>query len=247
MKLPQTYFGYRHQAGFSIIESLIAAVVVGVGLLGAAKFQAELIQQSGTVKDRTQALSFANEKLEAIRTFTTPAEYTGLNNGSNTISISGGSVATFTQLWTVIENSAPLYKSVNVDVAWLGFSGNKNTSLTSFVGSNNSLLNGRTLYLQSNEVLPQDTFNAVVSGTVTQINGNGGWTISATPGQCSVNGNNYRCAIIDIPLLATQTMSLNFLPTNSACGNPTPVLTFDINNKTLVQNFAHAVNPGNCP
>ncbi|WP_286240309.1 type IV pilus modification PilV family protein [Neptuniibacter halophilus] len=55
------------QSGFTLIEALIAFVIIAVGLLGAAMFQSELVRESGDSKARAVALKLAENELEEQR------------------------------------------------------------------------------------------------------------------------------------------------------------------------------------
>jgi len=57
------------QRGFTLIEVMIAAIVLAVGLLGLAKFQAELTRSASATKERTVALALAEKKVEDLRAF----------------------------------------------------------------------------------------------------------------------------------------------------------------------------------
>jgi type IV pilus assembly protein PilV len=56
-----------HQAGFSLIEVLIALVVLGVGMLGMGKMLMVSMKSNGTAYANTQAMSQANAMLDRIR------------------------------------------------------------------------------------------------------------------------------------------------------------------------------------
>ena len=58
---------YRKQHGFSLIEVLIALLVVSFGLLGVANLQMTGISQSRSGFERSQAALLANELVERIR------------------------------------------------------------------------------------------------------------------------------------------------------------------------------------
>ena len=58
------------QQGFSMIEALFSALILGIALLALAGFQAVAMQDSSLVKARTVASSLAQEKLDDLRSFT---------------------------------------------------------------------------------------------------------------------------------------------------------------------------------
>ncbi len=59
----------RRQAGFSLIEALVALLVVAFGMLGIASFQYTLSRSSDTAKQRTEATRIAQKELDRLRSF----------------------------------------------------------------------------------------------------------------------------------------------------------------------------------
>ncbi|WP_101925876.1 MULTISPECIES: type IV pilus modification protein PilV [Luteimonas] len=60
--------GIRRQTGFSLIEVLIALVVLAVGLLGLALLQTTNLRYTQSAQQRTMAVNLASELLDTIRT-----------------------------------------------------------------------------------------------------------------------------------------------------------------------------------
>jgi len=63
------------QRGFSLIEVLIAVLILGIGLLGAAALQLLSLQNISNAELRTQATLFAQELSELARTVNDPTTY----------------------------------------------------------------------------------------------------------------------------------------------------------------------------
>jgi len=61
----------QHQRGFSLIEAMFSALILGVALLGLAGFQAVAMKDGSLVKARSVAASLAQEKLDDLRSFAT--------------------------------------------------------------------------------------------------------------------------------------------------------------------------------
>lgn len=62
--------GRRHrkqESGFSILETLIAATVLGVSLLGMAQLVGLAVQQDGFARYSTAAISIARSKVEELK------------------------------------------------------------------------------------------------------------------------------------------------------------------------------------
>lgn len=60
----------RKQRGFSMIEALFSALILGIALLALAGFQAVALQDSSLVKARSVAANLAQEKLDDLKSFT---------------------------------------------------------------------------------------------------------------------------------------------------------------------------------
>ena len=123
--------------GFSLIEALIAALIVAVGMLGLARLQGVTLANSSESRARTDALNLAQEKIEELRTFSNQATYDSLANGinANTESTMAGGGANFTRTWTITNCANSMNcKQVNVSVGWTDSSGVAQTvQLTSFI------------------------------------------------------------------------------------------------------------------
>ncbi len=59
----------RGQAGFTLLEALIALLVISFGLLGIASFQYTLSRASDVAKQRTEATRIAQRELDRLRSF----------------------------------------------------------------------------------------------------------------------------------------------------------------------------------
>ncbi len=81
----------RRRAGFSLIEVLIAVVVLSVGLLALGALQASLVRSSAEAKARAGALSLAEDRLERMRSF--GDNYHGLTGTTETTADLGGTIS----------------------------------------------------------------------------------------------------------------------------------------------------------
>lgn len=68
----------KNHRGFSLIEVMIALVIVAVGALGIAKLQGVLVKNSSDANQRTVAVAIAQKKIDDLRSFV------HLNVGTNT-------------------------------------------------------------------------------------------------------------------------------------------------------------------
>lgn len=106
----------RGQHGLTLIEALIALVVVLVGLAGAARLQIGLLAASAQAKARDEAAALAMNKLSEFQSLTSYAAYRDLvvpGSARHT-----GLLHTYQLAWVVERNPAPDFKQIEVSVAW---------------------------------------------------------------------------------------------------------------------------------
>ncbi len=82
----QRAFGRGQQSGFSLIEVMIAVVILSLGLLGMALLQTTALRSGQSANHRTQAIILAYEMMDMIRanrnqaaayTFINPGQFNG--------------------------------------------------------------------------------------------------------------------------------------------------------------------------
>lgn len=116
--------------GFSLIEVLIAVVVLSFGILALAALQSNLIKSSTEARAQSVALALAKDKLEQMRSFRSLNDYYALadstavqsinntNAGTDDFSGSLGGVSgnlggtNFTRSWTVTRYALPIVSGV---------------------------------------------------------------------------------------------------------------------------------------
>lgn len=106
--------------GFSLVEAMVALVILSVGLLALARFQGSVTQASAQAKARTEALRLAQGKIETFRGFASLSALVGLANapsGANTETVTGTN-AIFTRTWRWETTALPAYRSLGVTVRW---------------------------------------------------------------------------------------------------------------------------------
>lgn len=72
----------RDEAGFSLIEVLVAVLVLGVGLLGIAALQTQAVKTNHSAMQRSQAVMLAYFMLDAMRANKAAAQAGSYNLGS---------------------------------------------------------------------------------------------------------------------------------------------------------------------
>lgn len=123
--------------GFTLIEALIALLVLSFGMLAIAGFQVTLTRSSDIAKQRSEATRLAQEKMEELRAYGQVAADAAVppahrfNYTENVVSSTVAtperpavgpdiitSNATFTRTWSVTQNAADTEKHINVVVGW---------------------------------------------------------------------------------------------------------------------------------
>jgi len=104
--------------GFTLVEALVAIVILVVGVLGAASLTGALMQSNRDATDRTRALELLRHKVEQIQS----QGYYEVVTGSDARAVGG---VTFTRSWTVTPDS-PIagLRDVQVNVTWTDQDGN---------------------------------------------------------------------------------------------------------------------------
>jgi type IV pilus modification protein PilV len=122
----------QKKKGFSLIEVMVAVLILGVGMLGLAKIQGITFLNSAASRMQTHAVNLAQEKIEEFRNYAKISTYTAMATDSTGTDIVGANVI-FTRTWavTTCPNSV-LCKNVSVLVEWDGVDGIANkVNLTS--------------------------------------------------------------------------------------------------------------------
>lgn len=134
----------KREAGIGIIEVMIALIIVAVGLIGLSRFNIKLLQDSTISKERSEAVSLAEQKLEELRNIDrlpgSSDTYTDITDATETVGPAGsgadvevdGLLTTYTRSWSVTESADGGIKSVDVSMTWSDRSGevSNNTSIS---------------------------------------------------------------------------------------------------------------------
>ncbi|MES2226170.1 MAG: prepilin-type N-terminal cleavage/methylation domain-containing protein [Pseudomonadota bacterium] len=132
-------FHRQRQAGFTLVEALIAFLVMAFGMLAVAGFQTTMSRNSDVAKQRSEAVRLGQQKIESLRTFQqvrsdgagTIVNYEDdvVSGGPETINPSSADPyatnATYARQWWVTKNdgstaagAGDLEKWIRVQVAW---------------------------------------------------------------------------------------------------------------------------------
>lgn len=127
----------RQSRGFTLIEALIAMVILASGLLAIARFQAGLVSTSGSNKARAEAIALAQEKIDAIRAYNNDSQlyanvYSVAYDASKTFSDDvatdsaipdtaesiAGTNATFSRQWSITAGATSTAAVLQMVVSW---------------------------------------------------------------------------------------------------------------------------------
>ncbi len=120
----------RHGSrGFTLIEMMVAVLLIGVGLMGLAALSTTVTRANTQSSSLTTASAIAQERIERFRV----EPYTSIEPGSDTRRLDG---VTYTRNWTVATND-PVQglKTIVVTVSWTSGGQGHQTSLRTIRGS----------------------------------------------------------------------------------------------------------------
>jgi prepilin-type N-terminal cleavage/methylation domain-containing protein len=116
--------------GFTLIEALVALLVLSGGLIALSQLQIRALEASSATKAQTTAVNLAEYKLEELRGL----DFAQLQSGSDQPDAGAGSNATFVRQWTVNAGASANLKVVSVTTLWSDADGRaRSVSLTSLI------------------------------------------------------------------------------------------------------------------
>lgn len=137
----------RKQRGLSLIEILIALLILAAGVIALAKYQGDMVRNRAEVNQQNYAMELAQDKIENLRHYeviTTTAgkkAYDDIVNGTSSVV---GVSATYTLTWTVTDNVSPPYKTVRVTVTWTDSTNTSRTiTLDTVIGKVDPVTSGK--------------------------------------------------------------------------------------------------------
>lgn len=115
-----TYRSPSGDRGFTLVEALVALLVLAFGMLAIAGFQTTLSRNSDLAKQRTEAMRLGQQRIEALRSYgnvqadATMFDYTEVVSGNSTRTTN----TTYNLVWTVTANAVDTEKWINMQVSW---------------------------------------------------------------------------------------------------------------------------------
>jgi prepilin-type N-terminal cleavage/methylation domain-containing protein len=113
---------FHDNRGFTLIEIVVAIVLLTFGVLASASLTAALMQSNRGVTNRTQAVETLRLKVEDMQS----TKYAQIASGNDTRTIRG---VTFNRSWAVVSDSpAADLKTITLTVTWNDRQGNHTLS-----------------------------------------------------------------------------------------------------------------------
>lgn len=112
--------------GVSMIEALIAAVVLSVGLIAVAKLQSDLVSNAGTNKARSEAIALIEGDMERLRNFVLETQYDAVGSWDSSgdrctdLDALPGTNATFERTWCIDRFTSPERRRLTITYQWKG-------------------------------------------------------------------------------------------------------------------------------
>lgn len=119
----------NQQSGFSLIEVLVAMVIIATGLLGVGAFQATVLQARTEAKQQNEAVSLAQKQIENLRYIASVWDYDNMvcYTQDDCTEVITGTTTTYTLMWNFTPNDRwgkPPFKVVKMELSWVTPTGN---------------------------------------------------------------------------------------------------------------------------
>jgi prepilin-type N-terminal cleavage/methylation domain-containing protein len=105
----------KKSKGFSLIEVLVALVILSISLLALAGLMIQSTKNSSWGSHITEAVTLAQDRLEALRAV---RPQTDIPEGVNNDQVTGASGITYTRTWTVTTNATSTLRTITITIAW---------------------------------------------------------------------------------------------------------------------------------
>lgn len=184
----------RFQKGFTLIEGLIAVLVLGYGFLSINKLQGTTLKSKSDSSQRSEASTMATAKMEQLRNFGTITDYTNMASGTDSLN---GKNASYARAWTITNNANQ--KGVDLTINWTT-SRNRgmNVHLTSMIAQVDPVLSGQVFALATTLPSPPQSINSnVPQGAVNNGNGTSDYTPSGSSVVVTYNNTTGNIVQID--------------------------------------------------
>jgi type IV pilus modification protein PilV len=105
----------KKSKGFSLIEVLVALVILSISLLALAGLMVQSTKNSSWGSHMTEAATLAQDRLEALRAV---RPQTDIPEGMNNDQVTAASGILYTRTWTVTTNAAGTLRTITISITW---------------------------------------------------------------------------------------------------------------------------------
>jgi len=123
----------KKQVGFTIIEVLVAIVVLVVGLLAIANNTISVTRGNRISATYTTAINLAQKKMEEIKAQSSFSNVTNIPDPNNPITATGASGGIFTRTWSISNSTESDLKQVDVTASWTEYGVTRTVRLSTYV------------------------------------------------------------------------------------------------------------------
>ena len=106
---------YNKSHGFTLVEVLVAVVILSIALLALAGLMVQSTKNSSWGSHLTEAATLAQDRLERFRAV---RPQTDIPEGTNSDTITAPSGIRYTRTWTVTTNGANTLRTITITVTW---------------------------------------------------------------------------------------------------------------------------------
>ena len=107
----QTEIDYLNENGFTLLDVILAVLIITLGLLAYGKFTGDVVDQNKHSKNVSVATLRAQEKLEDLKNLSVNSPL-ATGNGSDTVD------TIFSRSWTIANGGAGNVATITVTVSW---------------------------------------------------------------------------------------------------------------------------------
>ena len=136
----------RGQRGITLIESLLAALVLAIGLLALLRVPPELRQQAELARQRSEAVRLAQAEIEGLRGFVSLEAHAAIADAARTVEPDGLGSPRYALERRVDATAWPQAHGIDVVVRWADRRGDaQQVRLSTFVGAQEPALAAQRL------------------------------------------------------------------------------------------------------
>lgn len=155
--------------GFTLLEALVAFLIVSIGVLALAKLQGTLVSDSADSRLRSHAASVAQDKIEELRGFANQETYDNLIVGSSGSDTQNAANTVFTRSWVISDCPNTVNcKQIAMAVTWTDIKGQEQTiNLTSYIAQTDPVKAGMVLVMAGSSSTSSSSTGSSSSGSST--------------------------------------------------------------------------------